>query len=541
MPRIAYLGPEGTFTEAALLQDLGAAVWSPATARRTASRRSRPRAPPAALAAVRSGDADYACVPIENSIEGSVLPTLDSLATGTPLQIFAELTLDVAFTIVVRPGTPAADVATVAAFPVAAAQVRHWLTADTCPSAQVVPANSNAAAAHDVANGRADAGVSTALAAERYGLTALAADVVDEPNARTRFVLAGPPGPPPGRTGADRTSVVLRLDNVPGALVSALTEFAIRDIDLTRIESRPTRTELGTYIFFLDCVGHIDDDAVAEALKALHRRCADVRYLGSWPTGSAAGAVPPRLDEASRWLTQADGSGESRERSAGAGPARTVARQRRPSTRHPAARGGADRPRPRPGPRLRPRPGRTAPAMIAHSVAVRAAADRRRDRRRARRWTPTNSRASTRFRSVISRTATTTRRSSEFNTIYQRWHEGDLDVPLPGGETGHEVLDRYVPVLTQLRMRYLDDDAWHGDIVVVSHGAAIRLVSAVLAGVDGSFALDHHLANTESVVLSPITDGRWSCVQWATLTPPFYPEPDVHPVEDALQSADPMG
>jgi probable phosphoglycerate mutase len=128
-----------------------------------------------------------------------------------------------------------------------------------------------------------------------------------------------------------------------------------------------------------------------------------------------------------------------------------------------------------------------------------------------------------------------------FETVYQRWHEGDLDVPMPGGETGNAVLDRYVPVLTQLRMRYLDDHAWHGDIVVVSHGAAIRLVSAVLAGVDGSFALDHHLANAESVVLAPITDGRWSCVQWAALTPPFYPEPDVHPVEDALSSADPMG
>jgi probable phosphoglycerate mutase len=112
---------------------------------------------------------------------------------------------------------------------------------------------------------------------------------------------------------------------------------------------------------------------------------------------------------------------------------------------------------------------------------------------------------------------------------------------MPGGETGNEVLDRYVPVLTQLRMRYLDDDAWQGDIIVVSHGAAIRLVSGVLAGVDGSFALDHHLANAESVVLAPITDGRWSCVQWATLTPPFYPEPNVHPVEDALSSADPMG
>jgi prephenate dehydratase len=98
--------------------------------------------------------------------------------------------------------------------------------------------------------------------------------------------------------------VVLRLTNKPGALVEALTEFAIRDIDLTRIESRPTRIELGTYVFFLDFVGHIDDIAVAEALKALHRRCEDVRFLGSWPTGSATGSVPPEMDEASRWLQQ---------------------------------------------------------------------------------------------------------------------------------------------------------------------------------------------------------------------------------------------
>ncbi|HTY27760.1 MAG TPA: ACT domain-containing protein, partial [Mycobacterium sp.] len=159
-----------------------------------------------------------------------------------------------------------------------------------------------AAAAADVAAGRADAGVSTALAAQHYGLATLAEGVVDEPSARTRFVLVGPPGPPPARTGADRTSVVLRIDNAPGALVSAMSEFGIRDIDLTRIESRPTRTELGTYIFFLDCVGHIDDNAVAEALKALYRRCAEVRFLGSWPTGSATGAVPPALDDADRWL-----------------------------------------------------------------------------------------------------------------------------------------------------------------------------------------------------------------------------------------------
>ena len=150
----------------------------------------------------------------------------------------------------------------------ARAQVARW-AAKNLPNARFQAADSNAAAAVDVAEGRADAAVTTALAAQRYGLTALATDVIDEPNARTRFVLVGPTGPPPPPTGADRTSLVLRLDNVPGALAAALTEFAIRDIDLTRIESRPTRTELGTYIFFVDCVGHVDDDAVAEALKAL--------------------------------------------------------------------------------------------------------------------------------------------------------------------------------------------------------------------------------------------------------------------------------
>ena len=298
MPRVAYLGPQGTFTEAALLE----LVASSAVPGAPAHVEPLPcNSAEGALAAVRSGAADYAVAPIENSIDGSVVPTMDSLATGAPLQIYAEHTLDVAFSIAVRAGTHASDVETIAAFPVAAAQVKRWI-AEHLPDARTVPATSNAAAAHDVAEGRADAGVSTALAAERLGLATLADGVVDEANARTRFVLVGPPGPPPSRTGADRTSVALRLDNVPGALVSAMTELAIRDIDLTRIESRPTRVELGTYVFFLDCVGHVDDDPVAEALRALHRRCADVRYLGSWPTGSAVGAVPPVTDEASEWL-----------------------------------------------------------------------------------------------------------------------------------------------------------------------------------------------------------------------------------------------
>jgi prephenate dehydratase len=295
--RIAYLGPEGTFTEAALLRlaEAGSLPGGPQFEPLACDSAA------ASLEAVRAGAVDYACVPIENSIEGSVLPTMDSLSAGAVLQIYAEHTLDVSFSIVVKPGVRSSAVNTVAANPVAAAQVRRWL-ADNLPTARLVPAISNAGAAEEVSHGRADAGVSTALAAQRWGLASLAAGVVDEANARTRFVLVGPPGPPSPRTGADRTSVVLRLNNEPGALVAAMTEFSIRGIDLTRIESRPTRTELGTYIFFLDCVGHIDDAQVAEALKALYRRAADVRYLGSWPTGTAAGAIPPATDAAAQWL-----------------------------------------------------------------------------------------------------------------------------------------------------------------------------------------------------------------------------------------------
>ena len=129
----------------------------------------------------------------------------------------------------------------------------------------------------------------------------------------------------------------------------------------------------------------------------------------------------------------------------------------------------------------------------------------------------------------------------EFNRIYQRWHEGELALSMPGGESGEDVLDRYLPVVADLRMRHLDDHEWTGDIVVVSHGAAIRLVAATLAGVEASFALEHHLSNAQCVVLAPITDGRWSCLHWGAATPPFYPEPDANPVEDAKRAPDPMG
>ncbi|MGK2904283.1 MAG: histidine phosphatase family protein [Mycobacterium sp.] len=128
-----------------------------------------------------------------------------------------------------------------------------------------------------------------------------------------------------------------------------------------------------------------------------------------------------------------------------------------------------------------------------------------------------------------------------FEAVYRSWHQGDLDVRIPGGETGQQVLERVVPVLTELRLRHLDDHRWTGDIVVVSHGAAIRLVASVMAGVDGAFALDHHLGNTESVVLSPITDGRWSCVRWGPLSPPFYPDAEENEEKETADTAGPMG
>ena len=294
VPRIAYFGPSGTFTEMALarFEELGA-FDAPVERVSAAS-------PPAALQMLRDGEVDGAVVPIESSVEGSVPPTMDGLAVGSRLQIVAETELDVAFTVVARPGVAREDVATIGAYPVAAAQVRQWI-ADNLPGAAIVAAASNAGAAEDVASGKVDAGVATALAGDRLGLAVLADGVADFTGARTRFVLVSRPGPVPKRTGCDRTSVVLQLPNVPGSLVRAMTELATRGIDLTRIESRPTRMDYGTYFFHLDWVGHIDDALVAEALKALHR-FAQVRFLGSWPAVSEHGVPPVSDDDDAQWL-----------------------------------------------------------------------------------------------------------------------------------------------------------------------------------------------------------------------------------------------
>jgi prephenate dehydratase len=296
--RFAYLGPEGTFAEAAL---------SSAVASSEGARYPQPSVP-AALAAVRSGDADAALVPMENSVEGSVPATMDGLADGDPLMITREVFLDVQFVLAVRPGTELAAIRSVASHPHALAQTTGRLT-ELLPALTPLPVSSTAGAAEAVAAGEYDAAVCAPIAAERYGLMPLVADLADRPGAVTRFVLVEPAGPVPAPTGNDKTSMVAVVGDRTGALLELLSEFAVRGISLTRIESRPTRQRLGVYSFSLDCEGHIADARVGEALAALHRVCDDVRFLGSYARadGRENKPVPPTaadraFAEAGDWL-----------------------------------------------------------------------------------------------------------------------------------------------------------------------------------------------------------------------------------------------
>jgi prephenate dehydratase len=278
--RYAYLGPQGTFCEAALLSLPAANVGDPLPCVTVAD----------ALDAVRRGHAGGAVVPLENSVEGSVAETLDELATGEPLQIVREILLEVSFALMARSGTTLDDIRTVTTMPHAEAQVRGWLR-HTLPAARFVPAASTADGARVVAEGGADAAIAAPLAADRYRLSVLAGDIADHPGAVTRFVLVMRPGSPPPPSDADRTTVVAFIaDDHPGALLELLTEFAVRGVNLTRIESRPTGVGLGRYYFSIDAEGHLAHARVAEALAAIRRECADVRFLGSYPR--ADGVAP---------------------------------------------------------------------------------------------------------------------------------------------------------------------------------------------------------------------------------------------------------
>ena len=296
MPTLAYLGPQGTFAEqAARALDPTADLVSATSVT-------------AAIDAVRAGEVDGACVPVENSVEGSVPATLDSLAEAEPVVAVAEHVLPIRFSVLVRPGTAPGGVRTVATHPHAAAQVRRWI-AEHLPAATTVLTTSTAAAAVAVVDGNADAAVCAPVAAAHYALHELATGVHDIGDAETRFLLLRRPGILPARTGTDRTSLVAVAADRPGALLEVLAEFALRSINLTRIESRPMKGRLGEYRFFLDCDGHVTDPAVGDALAELHRRCHSVRFLGSYPRtgGPGTGPDPAGFAAAQDWLAAVRG------------------------------------------------------------------------------------------------------------------------------------------------------------------------------------------------------------------------------------------
>lgn len=304
--RFAYLGPAGTFTESALRQIPAA--------------RSGEQIPYnsvlAALDAVRDGDADGAVVPIENSVEGVVPVTVDYLFTGDPLMITREMHVTVDFALLARPGTSIEDVRKVATHPHGEAQCRRWIAANL-PKAEVVLEGSTALAAAMVAQKDSpyDAAIAAPVAAETYRLETLATGVGDRLGAVTRFVLVSRPGPPPPRTGADKTSLVVFIhENRPGALLELLEQFAVRGIDLTWIQSRPIGSSLGKYCFAIDAEGHIDDARLGEALMGLRRTSDDVRFLGSYPRadGAVTNVSPGTSDsdfaDANQWLGRLRGA-----------------------------------------------------------------------------------------------------------------------------------------------------------------------------------------------------------------------------------------
>ena len=278
MSRIAYFGPQGTFTEQAARAFDGQAELVP-----------HPTIP-AAVAAVRAGAADLACVPVENSVEGAVSATMDALAHDEPVVAVAEHVLPIRFSVLVRPGTT--EIRTVASHPHALAQVQGWLAANL-PDAAQLASNSTASAAVGVVDGEFDAAVTAPVAAAHYPLDELATDVADERDAVTRFLLLSRPTKAPDPTGADRTSVLAVVAHQPGELQNLLTELALRGINLSRIESRPLRGRFGEYRFYLDFDGHVAEHRVGEALAALHRRSQQVRFLGSYPKADGAASLAP--------------------------------------------------------------------------------------------------------------------------------------------------------------------------------------------------------------------------------------------------------
>jgi chorismate mutase/prephenate dehydratase len=231
------------------------------------------------FAAVEKDEADYGVVPVENSTEGSVRDSLD-LFVETPLKIVAEVQLSIDHALISN--TPLEKVKKVYSKDQALAQCRRWLQRHL-PHAQLVDVDSTALGVMHAAKEKGAAAVAPPLAAERYGVPIQANHIQDQKNNTSRFGILGREPSGPSGKGHDKTSLLVSLHHEPGSLLRALQPFDRRKLNLTRIESRPSRLRPWDYIFFLDVVGHYEDPAMQAALKTLRRQCPLVKWLGSYP------------------------------------------------------------------------------------------------------------------------------------------------------------------------------------------------------------------------------------------------------------------
>ncbi|PKI89666.1 prephenate dehydratase [Actinomycetales bacterium SN12] len=271
----SYLGPAGTFTEAALDQvpEARGHDWKPV------------HNVGEALADVLEDRSHAAMIAIENSVEGGVSTTLDALATLPGLRIIGEYLVKVNFVLVGKPGVRLEDVDVIAAHPVAYAQCHSWL-GEHLPRHAHVPAASNVASILGVLDGTtpAQAAIAAPGIVQHHDVEVLAEQIGDNDHAVTRFVLVSKPTPPGEPTGADKTSLIVELpDDRPGALLDMLEQFSTRGINLSLLQSRPVGDALGRYRFVVDADGHAYDERMADALLGIRRFSPRVVFLGSYP------------------------------------------------------------------------------------------------------------------------------------------------------------------------------------------------------------------------------------------------------------------
>lgn len=268
--KVAYLGPEGTFTQQAALKHFGHSAQTVSLA-----------AIDDVFREVEAGAAHFGVVPVENSTGGVVAHTLDNFMESN-LKICGEVVLRIHHHLMVSEVTKADKISRIYSHSQSFAQCRKWLETHY-PNAEKVPVNSNAEAAKRVKSEWNSAAIAGEMAAGLYGLTILSDNIEDRPDNATRFLIIGPQLVAP--SGDDKTSIVVSMRNEPGALHNLLEPFHRLNIDLTRVETRPSQSGPWTYVFFLDFVGHQRDDKVSQALKDVAKSAADLKILGSYPRG----------------------------------------------------------------------------------------------------------------------------------------------------------------------------------------------------------------------------------------------------------------